>query len=240
MIPNRSSRQATPSTRSGFTVVELLVSIGIVGLLLAIGLPALMAARESARRTQCRNNLRQLGVALQNHHEQFGHFPQDGAGGWGFGAFLLPFLDQRPLSDQLDPSGSGPGTSREEVIGTIIEVFLCPTFSGDATLSSGAARSNYLGTTELLGSRTELQDLYDGESQTLAVGETVGDHAWALPGTGNSNSVPNTGGDFGSMHAGGINVVMCDGAVKFIADGIDEQMFQALCTPAGRESVGEF
>ena len=95
----------TPSSRrGGFTLVELLVVIAIIGVLIALLLPAVQQARESARRTQCVNNLKQVGLAVHNFHDTFGELPPSRIQyeylGWS--AVLLPFMEQTNLYDQLD------------------------------------------------------------------------------------------------------------------------------------------
>ncbi len=93
--------------RRGFTLVELLVVIAIIGILIALLLPAVQAAREAARRSQCSNNLKQLGLALHNYHDTYKCFPigaRTGGwnGGWGtsFYVRLLPYVEQTALFDQ--------------------------------------------------------------------------------------------------------------------------------------------
>ena len=96
------------SRRSAFTLVELLVVIAIIGILVALLLPAIQAAREAARRTQCNNNLKQLGVALHNHHDTYGYFPPIRHFGRGHHSrqngfiLLLPFMEETSTYDLIE------------------------------------------------------------------------------------------------------------------------------------------
>lgn len=99
--------------RYGFTLIELLVVIAIIGVLVALLLPAVQAAREAARRMECSNNLRQLGVAMHNYHDSMRSFPPgfmavnhlgEVSGGWGWVVFIMPYLEQSPLRDKLSPT----------------------------------------------------------------------------------------------------------------------------------------
>lgn len=95
--------------RRAFTLIELLVVIAIIAVLIALLLPAVQQAREAARRSQCKNNLKQFGLALANYHDTYGMFALGGSGGCcatppnlGFIPRLLPFLDQAPVYNQLN------------------------------------------------------------------------------------------------------------------------------------------
>lgn len=100
--------------RRGFTLIELLVVIAIIAILIALLLPAVQQAREAARRSQCRNNMKQIGLGLHNYHDVYKSFPIGSAnsrGHWGISWWVgtLPFLDQAELFKKMKFNGNHPG-----------------------------------------------------------------------------------------------------------------------------------
>lgn len=147
--------RGTALRRPAFTLVELLVVIAIIGVLVALLLPAVQAAREAARRSQCTNNLKQLSLATHNFHDTYGYFPSGirqkawenptNPGDWGSGrdrwsylTVLLPFIEQQPLYDQLVPhigTGSRPW-SNFSVTQTWLNTVVCPSDAGAQSVPS--------------------------------------------------------------------------------------------------------
>ena len=134
------SRPKPWARRSGFTLIELLVVIAIIAVLIALLLPAVQQAREAARRTQCRNNLKQVGLALHNYHDTYLVLPPgyisrfDNAGndlgpGWGWAAMLLPQLDQSPLYNQLNLNVGIEHPSNATSRGVKLAAMRCPSDS---------------------------------------------------------------------------------------------------------------
>jgi prepilin-type N-terminal cleavage/methylation domain-containing protein len=118
--------------RSAFTLVELLVVIAIIGILVALLLPAIQAAREAARRSQCGNNLKQVGVALQNYHDTFKLLPPGGFSGGnrlGWTVLILPFMELQTLHDLVDfnaNTGSGWDVAGALVQTEKVNGYICP------------------------------------------------------------------------------------------------------------------
>jgi len=188
------------SKRTGFTLVELLVVIAIIGVLVALLLPAVQMAREAARRSECSNHNKQIGLALHNYHDTFLQLPAgwvatagspraEGTPGWGWAAGTLPFLEEENIQSQIVfelPIANGANQAARE---TEIHGFLCPSAPGPEDFVLGGitvARSNYVGNFGSLeiedapsagdgvfyhNSKTRFRDITDGLSNTFMVGE---------------------------------------------------------------------
>lgn len=171
-IKQASRRSPARLTRCGFTLVELLVVIAIIGVVVGLLLPAVQAARESARRAQCSNNLKQIGLAIQQHHAGQGRLPPGtlrsnddgdptGVAGFGWATFLLPYVEEKDLYNRLAlPTGELNDILKEpakrELVQVPLRVFRCPSdssatlnadrpFAGDKYGNTPGAKGNYIG-----------------------------------------------------------------------------------------------
>jgi prepilin-type N-terminal cleavage/methylation domain-containing protein len=129
--------------RRGFTLIELLVVIAIIAILIALLLPAVQQAREAARRTSCKNNLKQIGLAIHNYEETYKRFPPGGtypAGqtgdGWSVHARILPFLEQANLQNLINWNLSY--AAQPLVTQTRVPIYLCPSDINDMERPDGA------------------------------------------------------------------------------------------------------
>ncbi len=155
----RKDRGVRGARQHGFTLVELLVVIAIIGILIALLLPAVQAAREAARRSQCTNNLKQIGLALHNYHDVYKTFPRYSYTttpcstweGWSAHTMLLPYVEQQAVYDTVKQlcQTATPTAAVEcwrdgyytNIRRTRIQGFLCPSDSSNAGASTG--NNNY-------------------------------------------------------------------------------------------------
>jgi len=168
--------------RRGFTLIELLVVIAIIAVLVAILLPAVQQARESARRSQCQNNLKQFGIALHSYHETHGTFPPGTVNGpastnwWGWNAFVLPYLDQATTYNALQPDGATmPAATSNPLFQKTYNVYRCPSDPGNDINGyfGNYSTSNYVANSAQFGgnTRTRIRDVLDGTSNVIMVAE---------------------------------------------------------------------
>jgi prepilin-type N-terminal cleavage/methylation domain-containing protein len=288
----------------GFTLVELLVVIAIIGILIALLLPAVQAAREAARRAQCTNNLKQLGLALQNYHDTYLTFPPPGitSNTVSWCTLILPFIEQKPVYDKMNFKNEGTWGTVGKMGNAINRIggFLCPSAPGDTELSAdtgegwpsaATARAytvHYFGimgpngvnsttlqyytcanlTTEAFGgtcsqgtmppSGCKMRDITDGTSNTFLLGECVWKgmpyfRAWTrgyysdtrgslyllakiVEYPINSKNVTYWNRvAFGSMHPGGAQFALVDGSARFVAETIDQSIYQSTASRDGGE-----
>ncbi len=169
MFQNYRHVRGTRRRARAFTLIELLVVIAIIAILIALLLPAVQQAREAARRTQCKNNLKQFGLAMHNYHDVYQFFPLGhhymgtfdgninsalGGSAFGWGWALLPFLDQGGLFDQFNPEQQiaenrvdtqgnalpGNGLTNQGLCATVLPMFSCPSDAKPTTRNDGEVR----------------------------------------------------------------------------------------------------
>ena len=255
-------RWAIARTRRGEvntqTIVIIILAI-VGGILLlacvagvALLLPAIQGARGAARRTQGRNNLQQIGLALHNYHDVYrqftpsGIYDEDETAYHSWQSMLLPYVEHASLYNQInfnrpwdDPANSGP-------FFTVVPTYLHPSISQAPIDSQGHALSHYAGNSQLFlpNGSMGMQNITDGTTNTMMAGEVAaGFKPWGDPSNVRDPAAGlGVGANTFSGPPGqnGTQILLGDGSVKFVTNDVNPAILQAIATPSGGETVGQF
>ena len=251
-------------TRNSLPGAEMFVSTAGVSVMTALLLPAVQQARDAARRTQSKNHIKQLMLALHNYHDVHNGFPAGTVPNTtlkpeerlSWLATVLPYLDQSALYNQVDQKAGWNKGRNEAITSTNVETFLHPSVS-----NREPGMTNYIGLAGLgpegptLDARNpkagafaydkprHIRDITDGTSNTIFVAESSRSTPWMQGGPSTIRPLTqqpyiNGPDGIGGVAVGGANVGMGDGSVRFISDKIDPKVMEALTTIAGGEAVG--
>lgn len=240
-----SEAPVQPVKKSSNSTPILIVLAGLLGvmvcmvpILIALLLPAVQAAREAARRAQCSNNLRQIGLAMHNYHDTYGSFPPaytvDAEGNrlHSWRTLILPFMEQQALYSQINLNEPWDSPSNRPLADRGISIYRCPS----ATNASPAV-TNYM---VIVGDNTafpgdtgaNLSSFTDGTSNTVLVVEVLNPlgTSWMEPTDLEFDNLPLSISPDGisSRHRGGANTAFADGSIHFLSDATPPETIQNL------------
>ncbi|MFN9269846.1 MAG: DUF1559 domain-containing protein [Planctomycetaceae bacterium] len=252
--PPAARRRTGVKPKSGAPWKILLIIFGgaallMVPCLIALLLPAVQQAREAARRAQCKNNLKQIALAMHNYHDSYGTFPPavtysaDGQPMHSWRVLLLPFLDEVALHAQYNMNEPWNSPANSQLLSRMPKVYGCPSSPPELGVTHYAVP---------VGPRTMFppergvaaREITDGTSATLMVIETFGTSLnWMAPvdmtvSAGVPGAQPVA---FSSLHTGGFHVSLADGSVRYLSyDVATPQVLDAMLSRDGGEAVAPF
>lgn len=240
----------TPLRRTGNsnTVIVVVLVVGglmMLGVFAAIMLPAFSQAREAARRSSSKSNLKQYGVATHNYHDVYSSLPLVNyaeAPSHSWHTLSLPFIEQANLFQQIDRTKEWDDPANKPSFELPIQAFLNPGVSSRPTTGNGYAVAQYELNTNLVPEKGAMRfrDITDGTSRTLLSGEVNSNfRAWGDPAGHRDlalgiNTDPN---GFGSPFTGGAQFLYADGSVRFISESTSADVLKALGDPTDGRAI---
>jgi prepilin-type processing-associated H-X9-DG protein len=235
--------QQKPRRRQGSAIVKILAAIGIIGILIALFLPAVRTARPAAYRNACANNLKQIALALQDYADKYHALPpayttdENGKPLHSWRTLILPFLEEGELYKSIDLTKPWDDPVNAEAFKTIVHAYRCPANPDEDN------RTIYLAvvTPKSCIRATEARDLSEipNKPQTLMVVEVDLDHAvpWMKPADADENVAMNVGQSRRLAHPGGTNSVFVDCHTEFLEAEMPEAQRRALISADGKDKT---
>lgn len=237
--------------KSGGSTVGIILAVVFGGLfvcggvLAALLLPAVQQAREAARRAQCKNNLKQIGLAMHNYHDTFMVFPaahfndSQGKPRVSWRVSILPYIDQAPMYQGISMNESWDGPSNSRFSTTMPQTYACPSAPMNRV---NTCYATIVGPKSVLGADkcVPMKDIIDGTSNTMLVAEAcMLGIPWMKPQDIDVASFTAVGdpGGVSSSHRGGVHMLMADGSVHFISNAIDPNVVKGMTTRDGGEQI---
>ncbi len=242
-VANSIEAKLQPKRNGKDLVITASADYATTGVMVALLLPAVQAAREAARRTQASNNLKQIGVAMHNYHDAYGSLPPaakvdaEGKPLLSWRVHLLPFVEEANLYDEFHLDEPWDSEHNKKLIERMPLAYRNP------NLPVADFKTNYLAVTgegTAFGGKegTKFRDVIDGTSNTIIVVEANADRAviWSKPDDLKFDPQQPLAG-LGDLRPGGFQSLLMDGSTQFIAKTIDPALLRALMTIAGGEAI---
>jgi hypothetical protein len=246
-IPAMDDSAEIPPRNWKATLLKGFLFGAVIFVLIALLIPATRDARGAARRTQCKNNLKQIGLALYNYHDEYGSFPpaytvdSNGRMLHSWRTLLLPYLDHDQFYRQIDFSKPWYDPVNATAFNAAVDVFQCRSteMPTNHTIYLGVSGPNCCFRDD---KPTTFTDIEDGMSYTLMVVEVPQNRTvpWMSPQDADEALILGIDKDSKVSHTGGIQAAMADGSVRFISSNINRVTLRALLTTSGSEVVDEF
>jgi type II secretory pathway pseudopilin PulG len=244
---NRSQGQLRGTGMAVIGICLGFISPAMAGILIALLLPAVQAAREAARRIESKNHLKVIGLALHNYHEVWRAFPpggivdQNGQERHGWQTMLLPYIDRTDVYKKIEFNVPWTDPRNLAPLQTQILDYLAPGIDQKKD-ASGYALSHYAGNSHVFGKNTmyRFRDFQSGASSAMLAGEAAGNFKpWGHPENWRDPAQGfNTGPDsFGRPSSPGVNILMADGAVRFMSSNQDPEVLKALANPTDPQVI---
>jgi prepilin-type processing-associated H-X9-DG protein len=256
-IPGKPMMAPPPKSSSGAPILVILavVVVGFFacgGVLIALLLPAVQAAREAARRSQCANNLKQIALALHNYHDTYKTLPpayipdENGQPKHSWRVLILPFLESSHVYAMYDFDEPWNGPNNSQLANMMPQVYRCPS---EPMMSNSPAYLAISGTGSIFNNEkgSSFADVTDGTANTIMVAEVTGaTFNWMEPRDLDLNTMAmainsvKDGTTISSHHPGGAQVALADGSVRYLTQTLDMNMLRLLLQKADGQAVGGF